>query len=298
MISMSEKHDVLQKHYYDGLGKQTISKELGISRNTVKKYIAEFEDSKNKLIGEGADVDKNKLIEIMVEKPKYNSANRTAGVVTNDIIDKLKEFIAENERKLSLGIRKQCMNKQGMYETLVEQGFKISYPSMVNAVNKLVVTKNEAFVKQVYEYGEVCEFDWGEVKLEIDGKVRSYRMAIFTSAKGNYRYTRLYRKEQMQHFLDSHVKFFEHIGGVYKTVVYDNMKVAVAKFVGHNEKQATEFRVDKYSTITIEGNRYSVPDMLVGRFVTVKFIPTEYIAIIIKKKLRFIKETTGCKNGL
>ncbi|HCC08044.1 MAG TPA: hypothetical protein DEP72_07825 [Clostridiales bacterium] len=32
----------------------------------------------------------------------------------------------------------------------------------------------------------------------------------------------------------------------------------------------TELRVDKYSTITIECNRYSVPDMLVGKFVTVK----------------------------
>jgi len=42
MISMSEKHDVLQKYCYDGLGKQTISKELGIARSTVKKYISEF----------------------------------------------------------------------------------------------------------------------------------------------------------------------------------------------------------------------------------------------------------------
>lgn len=112
MISMSEKHDVLQKYYYEGLGKQTISKQLGIARNTVKRYIADFEDSKNKLISEGANVSKNKLIELMVGAPKYYTCSRSGTVVTSDVIDKLKEFIAENKRKCSLGIRKQCMNKQ------------------------------------------------------------------------------------------------------------------------------------------------------------------------------------------
>jgi len=37
--------------------------------------------------------------------------------------------------------------------------------------------------------------------------------------------------------MDSHVRFFEWIGGGYREVVYDNMKNVVKKFIGVNEKE-------------------------------------------------------------
>jgi hypothetical protein len=65
-------------------------------------------------------------------------------------------------------------------------------------------------------------------------------MAAFTGAKGNYRYARVFAKQDTPCFLESHALFFEHIGGAYRTLVYDNMKVAVKKFVGLTEKEPTE----------------------------------------------------------
>lgn len=41
-------------------------------------------------------------------------------------------------------------------------------------------------------------------------------------------------------FLDSHVRFFKMIGGVWKEVVYDNMRNVVSKFIGKNEKELNE----------------------------------------------------------
>ena len=64
-------------------------------------------------------------------------------------------------------------------------------------------------------------------------------MAVFTMAKSNFRFAYLYNNENTQSFVNAHIKFFEHIGGVPKCMVYDNMKVAVAKFVGRTEKEAT-----------------------------------------------------------
>lgn len=61
-------------------------------------------------------------------------------------------------------------------------------------------------------------------------------MAVFASAKGNYRYSRLFTKQDAECFQELHALFFEHIGKVYKTMVYDNMKVAVKKFIGPTEK--------------------------------------------------------------
>src|SRR5690606_32761448 len=61
-----------------------------------------------------------------------------------------------------------------------------------------------------------------------------------TTARGNYRFAYLYQNQKMESFLDSHVRFFNHVGGVHKEIVYDNMKVAVAKFVSKTEKEPTE----------------------------------------------------------
>jgi len=86
----------------------------------------------------------------------------------------------------------------------------------------------------------VCEFDWGEVTLFLDGKLRRVQLAVFTSAKGNYRYARVCVTQDTPSFQHSHAVFFVHIGGVYREMVYDNMSVAVKRFTGHREKEATQ----------------------------------------------------------
>jgi hypothetical protein len=39
--------------------------------------------------------------------------------------------------------------------------------------------------------------------------------------------------------MESHVRFFETVGGVFHQMVYDNMRVAVSKYVGPHEKEPT-----------------------------------------------------------
>lgn len=53
----------------------------------------------------------------------------------------------------------------------------------------------EAYIKALYALGEVCEFDWGEVKLTIAGRLIKLQIAVFTSAAGNYRYATLFLKQ-------------------------------------------------------------------------------------------------------
>jgi len=50
----------------------------------------------------------------------------------------------------------------------------------------------------------------------------------------------LFARQDTQSFQQSHVIFFEHIGGVPHQLVYDNMRVAVKRFVGVNEKEPTD----------------------------------------------------------
>lgn len=117
---------------------------------------------------------------------------------------------------------------------------------MCNAIKDIERSKREAFIKQQYSWADAAEFDWGEVKLIISGKLRVFNMGVFVTCKGNYRYAYLYYSQKMENFLHFHCQFFEHVGGIYKETVYDNLKTAVAKLVGRNQKKPTEDLLKTY----------------------------------------------------
>jgi len=184
------------------------------------------------LISQNSDIDTLSIIDSIVEKPKYDISNRRRDVMKEEFIRKIEEYLSENDYKRQNGLGKQCMSAQDMHEDLVSIGYEGSYPTTVNYVRNLRNKAKEAFIKQIYEFGDVCEFDWGDVKLRYMGEIRTFKMAVFTSAKNNTRIAFLYKREDTQAFIDAHARFFEITKGIFKTMVYDNMKVAVAKFVG------------------------------------------------------------------
>jgi len=236
---LGQKIEILRLHFIEGKGKKQIARELKIAKNTVKTYINEFLENKKELIEEGAS--KFELIENMVETPKYNSSGRIAVVMTDEVKEIINDFLLKNEKKKATGDIKLIMKATDMHEELVEMGFSLSYPSVAQYVqkHKETIISHEAFIKQEYQFGEVCEFDWGDVRLVIGIESIKFKMAVFTLAKSGYRFAYLYRHENTEAFIDSHIRFFKHIGGVPRIMVYDNMKVAVAKFVGRIEKEAT-----------------------------------------------------------
>ncbi len=65
-------------------------------------------------------------------------------------------------------------------------------------------------------------------------------MSVFVTAKGDYRAGDIYYSQKTENFLDTHANFFSEVGGSYKEMVYDNTRVAVAKFVSRGEKEPTE----------------------------------------------------------
>ena len=241
---MDKKAEILLKHFRESKSQREISKEIGISRTTVAKYINEFE-SKYKLLEDlEKDEDANRskilsLIEELSSEPKYDSSSRIKVKLTDEIIEEIERLLSENEKKKLIGRSKQLMKNIDIHEYLIEKGYDISYSTVCNFI-KENHQKKEAYVRQEYGLGETLEFDWGEVKLTIAGNPTTFEMGLFTAAKAPYHYAKLYQNQKMENFLDIHVNAFNKIGGVHLEVVYDNMKQAVRRFVGKNEKEATE----------------------------------------------------------
>lgn len=72
------------------------------------------------------------------------------------------------------------------------------------------------------------------------GKLKAVQMGAFTTAECNWRYADLYYSQKMENFLHLHAEFFESAGGVYREIIYDNLRSTVAKFVGKNYKKPTD----------------------------------------------------------
>lgn len=241
MVTLTQKQRIILKHI-EGMSNRSIAKELHMSKDTVNKYVTEYEKQKSELLFMNPEADPKELIQAIVEKPKYNSDNREPKRVTPEMIKAIEECLEINEWRRANGMSKQQMKKNDIHEYLVnKKKFNISYSTIKRLVKSIEDRHREAFIRQEYDYGDVCEFDWGTVKLDIGGSgYEAYQMAVFSPAKSGYRNAMLFKAQDTAAFQQSHAEFFDHCKGNFKMMVYDNMRVAVKKFVGLHEKEPTK----------------------------------------------------------
>lgn len=240
MIDLMNKSAII-KLKEQGYSNRKVEKMLKINRKTIAKYWNEYVENVQKLNNVNDTLKVAEIQEAITSAPKYNTKSRMRRKLTDDFFIQLKSILAsEEEKKKILGTNKQCLTKIQIYELLKKFGFDVGYSTVVLEINKIKRSGNECFIRQDYEFGDRLEYDFGEVKLVINGVLKRYYIAVLSSPAGNFRWCYLYDNCKKDVFLDSHVKFFEMIGGVWKKIVYDNMRNVVSKFIGKNEKELNE----------------------------------------------------------
>jgi len=234
---MYTKQEIIINSYRDGKSQRSISRDLQISRRTVKRYIEEFESYQHN------EVSNTELLSgYLSQPPIYRTANRSKIKLTNEVQLTIDNLLETNKQKKHSGLRKQMLKKCDIYEQINQQGFDIGYTTVCNYIRskEASISNKEAFIRQTYDPGKECEFDWGEIKIYISGVLTRFQLAVFTASYSNYRYAAIYQRQDTLAFMESHVLFFDYIQGVFDCMVYDNMRVAVAKFVGKYEKEPTQ----------------------------------------------------------
>lgn len=239
MISLVIKQRIILAHI-DGMSNRAIANVLHLSKDTVNKYVNEYNEKREELLRMHPDMDTSEIIQAFIEKPTYDSSNRIPSKATPELLEAVEKCLQLNRDKRLMGMQKQTMKKIDIHAYLKEQGFDVSYSTVKRVTQYLETKHQEAFIRQEYMPGEVCEFDWGTVKLDIgNAGYQKYQMAVFTSAYGNFRYAKLYLTQDTAAFQESHADFFAYSHGAFQTMVYDNMRVAVRRFVGLTEKEPT-----------------------------------------------------------
>ena len=371
MMNLMDKSQMITLHI-QGKSNREIADIMKVSRNTVNKYIRDYEKLQAQL-AECDPEDKERvreLTEAITAEPGYDSSSRGFRKWNAEMDALLDDILAaEEEKRRLLGPNKQMLTNKQIHGLMVEAGHDIGATTVNARINEKRAKAEEAFIAQKYEFGQRFEYDFGEAKLYIAGRLRRIQMAVMCAPASDVKFALLYDNQKQDVFLDSQVRFFEFMGGMFLEGAYDNMRNVVRKFIGRNEKElnpellklaayygfavnvtncfagwekgsvessvkvvrnkafATEYRfetledaqahldavlaemnadkdiaaeraalrplppryetadvrdrasVDKYSCVTVDKNRYSVPEGLVGKEVKVKAYPNEIVAV-------------------
>ena len=192
----------IRKLYNDGQSQREISKKLGISRKTVKKYC------------KGESVPWN-----------TKAPERKSTVVTEDVMAFINKCLEDDEGE---GLPKQKYISKRIYDRLVsEKGFNGGESTIRRIVAELRGKRDKAFIPLAFEPAEAMQIDWGEAYVILKGKktkIYYFCARLCYSCKS---VVLAYSHQNEESFLDAHVKTFETLGGVPRRVIFDNGKVAV-----------------------------------------------------------------------
>lgn len=74
MITLNDKQKIILYYINDNMSQREIHRLTGIARNTIRKYIEEYESKLQKLAYESSDIERINLIEEITTKPRFNSS--------------------------------------------------------------------------------------------------------------------------------------------------------------------------------------------------------------------------------
>jgi transposase len=191
----------------EGLSNCAIANRLGIHRQTVAKYLKLSEEARES----GAPIE-----ELL---PKHNLRKRIIDPYLEYMKTRLEEFPDLTSKRLFKEIQKQ------------------GYSGSVRTVRRYaspIKRRSPARVYKPYEtaMAEQAQVDWGEETWEVNGEVRKVYAFAFILSHSRMRYVEYVTSLDSIVFLHCLHRAFEYVGGVPKTVLFDNAKTVVSERVG------------------------------------------------------------------
>ena len=97
----------------------------------------------------------------------------------------------------------------------------------------------EAFVPLHHPPGH-AQVDFGEAVVEVGGRREKVAFFCLILPHSNVWFVKAYPRETTEAFLDGHVSAFAFLGGVPRSILYDNTTLAVARILGDGTRRRTQ----------------------------------------------------------
>ncbi len=208
MIEVDIYEKIRYLHEHEGQSQRAISRILGVSRNTVKKY---FEGSQ-------------------VPWERQGVSGRQRHVVTEEVMEFIKECFAVDEDE---GIKKQEHTAKRIYDRLVaEKGFKGGESTIREIVAILKDKREKAYIPLSYDPGEAIQIDWGQATIYLAGKKSKVNLFCMRECYSADIFCMAFYRQNEESFLEAQIEGFEFFQGIAKRIIFDNAKVAVKEGFG------------------------------------------------------------------
>jgi transposase len=206
-------------HLRDGIPIREIARRTGLSRNTVRKYLA------------------SKDLE-----PAYPSRKSPSK------LDSYEETLTNWLFRESRRHRKQRRTVKRLYRDLVELGYTGSYDRVAAFARQWRQAQQEAklqaakhaYVPLKFAPGEAFQFDWSEDWVKINGVSTKLQIAHFKLSYSRAYFMRAYLTQSHEMLFDAHYHAFITFGGIPERGIYDNMKTAVDKVGRGKQRQVNK----------------------------------------------------------
>lgn len=208
MIDVALLSVIRRWHRREGMPIREIARRTGLSRNTVRKYLASG-----------------------VVEPSYPRRRNLSKL--DDYEQTLTSWLFRESRRH----RKQRRSIKQLYHDLVQLGYTGSYDRVAAFARHWRESRADAqrtagkhtFVPLTFAPGEAFQFDWSEDVAVIDGVRTKLQVAHFKLCFSRAFVLRAYLLQSHEMLFDAHYHGLRVLGGVPERGIYDNMKTAVDK---------------------------------------------------------------------
>ena len=206
---MDQVHVVRHKVLVEGRSIRQAARDVGISRNTVKRYL-------------------------QLPAPVRVELSPRGRPVLDRVGPRIDAVLADSPRWTG---GKQRLTATRLHAMLVAEGYEVGITTVTEAVCEWKRRRREVFVPLVYPAGDLAEVDFFEVLVDLDGKRQKVWMFVMRLMHSGRDFAWLCARQDQVSFLDAHVRAFEHFGCVPQRIAYDNLKAAVTKVLIGSERQ-------------------------------------------------------------
>jgi len=192
-------------HFVDGLGIKTISRKLGLSRNTIRKVIRS--DS---------------------TEHTYNRTNQPQPQLGLYVerLEELLEIDWERPRKRRLTARR-------LFELIQVEGYQGGYDSIQRFTKNWRAKRGKepsgGYIPLSFSPGDTYQFDWSHEMVVLGGVAQTVKVAHFRLSHSRQPFVVAYPRESSEMVFDAHNRAFSFFGGTCRRGIYDNMSTAVTK---------------------------------------------------------------------
>ncbi|MCK4515527.1 MAG: IS21 family transposase [Spirochaetaceae bacterium] len=211
---MSQVHVIRHKVFLEGRSIRSVAAEMGVSRNTVRKYLTQSEPERVQRVARRAPV--REEAEWRIEKLFEELGGRLTA--------------------------KQRLTGTRVVELLREDGFTGGSTVVREVLAERNRRRREVFIPLVHRAGEEAQVDFFEIRADLIGERRSVWLFLMHLPFCGYDFVWLYERCNQIAFLDGHVRAFAHFGGVPRRVIYDNLTAAVKRILGIERRLTERFQ--------------------------------------------------------